>query len=129
MARSELLKQKEEHQPQSGRPTNIKLPEMNINGWKDATSGPTSASTIKAENGFRLPHTPGLAIGLATPMTGPGSAGRNSAIAGTLTPTKEEGSQLEKTQTQEGDYFGSASDANGNGNGKAADPEIGRAHV
>jgi WD repeat-containing protein 48 len=54
-------------------------------------------------------------------MTGPGSAGRNSATA-VLTPTKEEGSQLEKTQTQDGgDYFGSASETNANGNGKAAE--------
>ncbi|KAJ5059171.1 hypothetical protein J3E72DRAFT_400688, partial [Bipolaris maydis] len=117
VARAELLKQKEE-QPQAGRPTSIKLPDMSINGWKDAMSGPTSASTIKAENGFRLPHTPGLAIGLATPMTGPASAGRNSATA-VLTPTKEEGVQLEKTQTSEGDYFGSAPETNGNG--KAAE--------
>jgi WD repeat-containing protein 48 len=123
--RAELLKQKEEL-PQPGRPMNIELPNMNIDGWKDATSGPTSGSTIRAENGLRLPHTPGLAIGLATPMAAPMSAGRNSTT-NPLTPTKEEGSQLEKTQTQRsstqegGDYFGSASAANGNGNGKPAE--------
>ncbi|KAI0582375.1 WD repeat containing protein 48 [Pyrenophora tritici-repentis] len=126
VVRTELLKQKEE-QPQS-RPTNIELPNMNVNGWKDAISGPTSASTLKAENNTRLPHTPGLAIGLATPMAGPMSAGRNSTN-NPLTPTQEEGSQLEKTQTQRssnqdgGDYFGSASGINGssNGNGKPAE--------
>ncbi|RAR09394.1 WD40 repeat-like protein [Stemphylium lycopersici] len=125
IARSEMLKQKEE-EPQPGRPTNIEMPDMNINGWRDATSGPTSGSTIKAENGLRLPHTPGLAIGLATPMAGPASAGRNSTT-NPLTPTKEEGAQLEKTQTQRSltqdgvDYFGAASGTNGNGNGKPGD--------
>lgn len=120
-----MLKQKEE-EPQPGRPTNIEMPDMNINGWRDATSGPTSGSTIRAENGSRLPHTPGLAIGLATPMAGPGSAGRNSTTH-PLTPTKEEGAQLEKTQTQRSstqdgaDYFGAASGTNGNANGKPAD--------
>ncbi|KAI4687762.1 uncharacterized protein J4E88_003353 [Alternaria novae-zelandiae] len=122
--RAELLRQKEE-QPQPGRPTNIELPNMNINGWTDATSGPASGSTIRAD-GMRLPHTPGLAIGLATPMAAPMSAGRNSTT-NPLTPTKEEGAQLEKTQTQRsstqegGDYFGSASAANGNGSGKATE--------
>lgn len=87
-------------------------------------------STIKATNGAHLPHTPGLAIGLATPMAHPQSAGRNSQHNPYLTPTTEEGSQLEKTQTQrsstngaEPDYFGqvtSATNGNANGNGKPA---------
>jgi WD repeat-containing protein 48 len=117
--RSALLKQKEE-QPQPGRPTNIQLPDMNLNGWQDAASGLASGSTIRAENGFRLPHTPGLAIGLATPMAAPMSAGRNS-LQSPMTPTREEGSNLEKTQTQRsstqegGDYFGPSSATNGNG--------------
>jgi WD repeat-containing protein 48 len=101
---------------------------MNINGWKDASSGPTSGATIKANNGIQVPHTPGLAIGLATPMAHPGSARRNSQHNPYLTPTTEEGSQLSKTQTQrssmgEPDYFGQVTSAtNGhadvNGNGK-----------
>ncbi|CAO2650772.1 Nn.00g020640.m01.CDS01 [Neocucurbitaria sp. VM-36] len=121
--RADLLKQKEEA-PKPNRPTNIQLPDRSINGWKDASSGPTSGSTIKASNGFHLPHTPGLAIGLATPMAAPQSAGRNSQHNPYLTPTTEEGSQLELTQTQRsstqerGDYFSqSTSNTNGNGNG------------
>jgi WD repeat-containing protein 48 len=35
--------------------------------WFDATSAPTSESTLKPTNGFHFPQTPGLAIGLATP--------------------------------------------------------------
>lgn len=125
--RADLLEQKEE-QPKQSRPTNIQLPDVNINGWKDASSGPTSGSTIKANNGFHLPHTPGLAIGLATPMAAPQSAGRNSQHNPYLTPTTEEDSQLELTQTRRsttqegGDYFGqSAPNNNTNGNGKPAD--------
>jgi WD repeat-containing protein 48 len=127
VARSNLLKQKEE-QPQPGRPTNIQLPDMNINGWQDATSGLVSGSTIKAEHGLRLPHTPGLAIGLATPMAAPLSAGRNS-MQNPMTPNREEGSQLEKSQTQRsstqegGDYFGSSSITNGNGKAAEAPKE------
>jgi WD repeat-containing protein 48 len=126
ISRSDLLKQKQkEEQPRPGRPTNIKLPDMNISGWQDATSGLASGSTIRAEHGFRLPHTPGLAIGLATPMAAPMSAGRNS-LQNPMTPTREEGSNLEKTQTQRsstqdgGDYFGPSSAANGNA--KTAEP-------
>ncbi|KAH3918541.1 hypothetical protein HBH56_037980 [Parastagonospora nodorum] len=125
--RTSLLSQKEESHP--GRPTNITIPAMNVNGWNEASSGPTSVSTIKA-NGAHVPHTPGLAIGLATPMGHPQSAGRNSQHNPYLTPTTEEGSQLEKTQTQrssmngaEPDYFGqvtSATNGNANGNGKPA---------
>jgi WD repeat-containing protein 48 len=126
--RAGLLTEKEETHP--GRPTNITIPSMNINGWNEASSGPTSVSTIKANNGVHMPHTPGLAIGLATPMGHPQSAGRNSQHNPYLTPTTEEGSQLEKTQTQrssmngaEPDYFGqvtSATNGNANGNGKPA---------
>ncbi|KAF1841182.1 WD repeat protein-like protein [Cucurbitaria berberidis CBS 394.84] len=128
--RSSLSTQKEK-EPKSNRPTNIQLPDMNINGWKDTSSGPTSGSTIKASNGFHLPHTPGLAIGQATPMGGPQSAGRNSHNP-YLSPTTEEGSQLELTQTQRsstqegGDYFGnSASTTNGDGNGKSTEAKEG----
>ncbi|KAF2856258.1 WD repeat protein-like protein [Plenodomus tracheiphilus IPT5] len=128
--RANAIKQKEE-EPKLSRPTNIQLPESNLNGWNTNVSGPTSASTIKPNNGFHLPHTPGLAIGLATPMAAPLSAGRGSHSNAFLTPTTEEGTQLEKTQTQRsstqdgGDYFGSASATNGNGNGKPADAKEG----
>ncbi|KAH7080368.1 hypothetical protein BKA63DRAFT_531305 [Paraphoma chrysanthemicola] len=124
--RSKLLTEKEkEEEAHKGRPTNIQLPAMDINGWNEASSGPTSATTIKAKNGTHVPHTPGLAIGLATPMAHPGSAGRNSQHNAYLTPTTEEGSQLEKTQTQrssthEPDYFGQVTSAtNGTTNGDA----------
>jgi WD repeat-containing protein 48 len=105
-------------------PSNIQLPDSNLNGWRDATSGPTSGSTIRAPNGFHLPvMTPGLHIGQATPGIAPPSAGKGSHHNHLLTPTTEEGSQLEKTTTQrsstqdQSDYFSRTPTTNGNGNG------------
>lgn len=108
-------------------PSSIQLPDSNINGWKDASSGPTSGSTIRAPNGFHMPpHTPGLHIGQATPGLPPSSAGKGSHHNQLLTPTTEEGSQLEKTTTQRSstqdqpDYFSRApATTNGNGNGNS----------
>ncbi|KAF1956160.1 WD repeat protein-like protein [Byssothecium circinans] len=98
------------------RPTSIEIPQSNINGWKDTLSGPISSSTIRPTNGFHLPATtPGLSIGLATPGIAPPSASHNTV----LTPTTEEGAQLEKTQTQRSstqdqpDYFSRAATNNG----------------
>lgn len=116
------MKQKEE-EPKRSRPTNIQLPDATLNGWNHSASGPASASTIKANNGLQLPPTPGLAIGLATPMAAPQSVGRNSQHNPYLTPTTEEDAKFDEPQTQRsstqdvGDYFGSASATNGNGNG------------
>jgi WD repeat-containing protein 48 len=116
--RAQLLSENKEER-HTGRPTNIQIPSMNLNGWN--SSGPTSVSTLKATNGGNMPHTPGLAIGMATPMAHPQSANRNSQQNPYLTPATEESSQLEKTQTQrssvnEPDYFGQVTSANGNGN-------------
>jgi WD repeat-containing protein 48 len=125
--RADLTKEKE-GTIRPGRPTNIQLPAMDINGWQGASSGPDTETTIKGNSGFQLPHTPGLAIGLATPMLPPHSAQRNSQQNPYLTPTTEEGSQLERTQTQrssahEPDYFGSgASATNGNSIGISKPP-------
>ncbi|KAF2869775.1 hypothetical protein BDV95DRAFT_576313 [Massariosphaeria phaeospora] len=118
--RASLLKEKSSTS-RANPPRNIQIPETRINGWNDATSGPTSGSTIRANtNGFHLPvHTPGMAIGLATPGIAPHSAGHGHNPL--LTPTTEEGSQLEKTQTQRSstqerpDYFSTAPSTNGGG--------------
>ncbi len=98
-----------------------------LHTWKDPHAGPTSGSTLRANNVFHVPPTPGLAIGLATPMGPPPSAGRGSQH-NPLTPTTEEGTQLERTQTgvsstqEVADYFGqNASATNCNGNGKPAE--------
>ncbi|KAF2204842.1 WD repeat protein-like protein [Delitschia confertaspora ATCC 74209] len=100
-------------------PMNIQIPEAHINGWRDTVSGQTSASTIRATNGFNLPAvTPGLSIGLATPALPPTSAG-HGAQQPILPTTTEEGTQLERMQTQQSqnkdtqDYF-SASTGTGN---------------
>lgn len=105
-------------------PSSIQLPDSNINGWNGATSGPTSGSTIRPLNSFHLPvTTPGMHIGQATPGIPPSSAGKGSHHNHLLTPTTEEGSQLEKSITQrssthdQSDYFSRAPTTNGNGNG------------
>jgi WD repeat-containing protein 48 len=105
-------------------PMNISIPQTALNGWGDIASGPISGSTIRPANGLHLSATtPGLAIGLATPGLAPSSAGHGSLL-NPLTPTTEEGTQLEKSQTQRSsantetsDYFSSAPPA-ANGNGK-----------
>lgn len=122
--RAKLLQEKQQ-EAQTVRPTNIELPNVNTNGWN--VSGPTSGSTLKA-NGIHFPHTPGMGIGLATPQLPPGSAGRTHHNA-YLTPTTEDGNQLEPTKsqrssTQDGqDYFGQGASASGNGNGNGKPAE------
>lgn len=82
-----------------------------MNGWKEG-SAPSSATTLRASNGFHLPvTTPGLAIGVATPSALPHGQSHHNHNTNTLPPTAEEGSQLEKTTSQgsnqrlSGDYF------------------------
>lgn len=65
-----------------------------------------------------MPTTPGMAIGLATPAIAPLHAAQNSQRNPILTPTAEEGSQLERSQTErssghEADYFSRTPVTNG----------------
>ncbi|KAH6615172.1 hypothetical protein C7974DRAFT_466206 [Boeremia exigua] len=123
--RAKLLQEKQQ-EAQTSRPTAIEMPNVSINGWDP--SGPTSGSTLKG-NGFHFPHTPGMGIGLATPQLPPHSAGRGAHNNALLTPTHEEGNQLEPTKsqrssTQDGqDYFGQSAPTNGNGNGNGKPAE------
>ncbi|KAK8250398.1 WD repeat protein-like protein [Phyllosticta capitalensis] len=91
-------------------PGTIQIPQSSMNGWKDGGSAPSSATTLRA-NGAGLPlHTPGLAIGVATPSAAPPMPTSHPTA---LPPTAEEGGNLEKTtsrgsQSQDrtsGDYF------------------------
>ncbi|KAF2691219.1 WD repeat protein-like protein [Lentithecium fluviatile CBS 122367] len=122
----ENLLQEKQAASRANPPSSIQIPETHLNGWKDALSGPTSGSTIRAPNGFHLPvTTPGMAIGLATPGIGPQSAGHGSHHNPLLTPTTEEGAQLEKTTTQrsstheQSDYFSATPTTSGKSNGSA----------
>ncbi|KAK7535884.1 uncharacterized protein J3D65DRAFT_626600 [Phyllosticta citribraziliensis] len=88
-------------------PGTIQIPQSTMNGWKDA-SAPSSATTLRA-NGAGLPlHTPGLAIGVATPAAAPPLPTSHSTA---LPPTAEEGGNLEKSTSRgsqdraSGDYF------------------------
>ncbi|KAF2120584.1 WD repeat protein-like protein [Lophiotrema nucula] len=125
--RNVLVQEKARGPSRSNAPTSIQIPDAPINGWQDAVSGPTSGSTIRATNGFHLPvTTPGMSIGLATPGIPPSREGHGAQQATTLPTTTEEGSQLEKTQTQQSqapDYFGTAlsTPTTTNGNGKPAE--------
>ncbi|UPX10907.1 uncharacterized protein EKO05_0001542 [Ascochyta rabiei] len=117
--RAKLLQEKQQ-EAQTVRPTTIEMPNVGVNGWN--ASGPASASTLKG-NGFHFPHTPGMGIGLATPQLPSSNAGRAPHHNAYLTPTTEDGNQLEPTKsqrssTQDGqDYFGQGASTNGNGNG------------
>ncbi|KAF2189599.1 WD repeat protein-like protein [Zopfia rhizophila CBS 207.26] len=120
--RNALLQSKGSSLNRAKAPASIQIPETQINGWKDAISGPTSGSTIRATNGFHLPtQTPGLSIGLATPGLPPSSANHSSQQVNPLPTTTEEGSNLERTQTQQSqtkegsDYFSTTPATNGNG--------------
>lgn len=121
--RSELLKSRTNN---GNRPMNIKIPEIPLNGWNDAISGPTSNTTLRPTNGNHHPMTPGLAIGLATPGGPPQSAGRGSQ-RNPMTPGYDDGGQLEMTPTNQSqakdpvDYFSNI--PSGNGNGKTAATE------
>lgn len=130
-----LLQEKKGSLQRTGAPPSIQIPEANMNGWKNTSSGPMSASTIRPSNGFHLPAmTPGLSIGLATPALQIPVLGTQQP--NTLPTTTEEGAQLEKTQTQQSqgrdssDYFSATPHpqppitptANGNGKpGASAD--------
>lgn len=123
--RNVLLQDKSGRLTRANAPANIQIPEARINGWNDTQHGPASASTIRATNGHHLPlNTPGLSIGQATPGIPPSSAGHVNQQVSALTPTVEEGAQLEKTKTQTsqhkegGDYFsapGGAASSSENG--------------
>jgi WD repeat-containing protein 48 len=86
-----------------------------LTSWFDPSSAPTSASTIKAANGFHFPlQTPNMAIGLATP----GPVPTHSALIAqhdTLPTVSSARTSLERSQGHtrtpseklSGDYFGS----------------------
>ena len=87
--RKQLLETKRHSVERSNPPSSIQMPPNHILSWNDATSGPTSATTLKPINGVHAPvQTPGLAIGLATPGVFHPSTTHHS----TLPPTAEEGS-------------------------------------
>ncbi|KAK3061017.1 hypothetical protein LTS18_007199, partial [Coniosporium uncinatum] len=100
--RKQLLNDKPSGMQRANAPGSIQLPPSDLHAWQDNT-GPTSASTLRPANGIHAPlQTPGLNIGLATPgpalhyITSHASTAHNA-----LTPTAEEGSQLEKMASQQ----------------------------
>jgi len=67
--RKQLLDAKRQSIERSHPQSNIHIPPNNITSWKDTGSGPASSTTLRPTNGFHpQTHTPGLAIGLASPF-------------------------------------------------------------
>lgn len=103
--RNQLLSAKEQLRMQrDNAPSSIQLPPTQTNGWHPEASGPPSASTLRPINGMTKPTTPGFAIGLATPgaFGSPASATKSTMSAGNpLSPSAEEGAQLEKRMSQQ----------------------------
>ncbi|EOD45508.1 wd repeat protein [Neofusicoccum parvum] len=98
--RDEVFRQQAllEKKQQRKSPGTIEIPESNMNGWKEG-SAPSSATTLRASNGFHLPvTTPGLAIGVATPSN---SQPRKSNDGQPQSPTDGE-----KDNSKEGTMFG-----------------------
>ncbi|KAK7511453.1 WD repeat protein-like protein [Phyllosticta citriasiana] len=89
-------------------PGTIQIPQSTMNGWKDG-SAPSSATTLRANGGGLPLHTPGLAIGVATPAAAAPPVPASHPTA--LPPTAEEGTNLEKSTSRgsqdraSGDYF------------------------
>jgi WD repeat-containing protein 48 len=135
--RRALLDSKTQGIGRAGAPTNIQMPNAGLSSWLDTSSTPTSASTLKAANGFHFPlHTPGLNIGLATPAPLPQLPPSLVMPPSTLSPTAEEGggSQQGHARTpsdrHSSDYFSSQPNAGagapvtpgGTANGQLAAP-------
>ncbi|KAF2084420.1 hypothetical protein K490DRAFT_49227, partial [Saccharata proteae CBS 121410] len=115
--RTQALQEKRSGFQRNNAPGTIQIPQAQLNGWN--TSAPTSASTLRASNGFHVPvTTPGLAIGVATPAAGMMPLTAQPTHNSTL-PNVEEGTVLEKTGSRQsggrtsqdgtGDYFSAMS--------------------
>ncbi|TLD34400.1 WD repeat protein-like protein [Venturia nashicola] len=117
-------------------PGSIQMPgNTESTSWLDTESGPASASTLKAANGFHFPmNTPGMAIGFATP--GPSFPHNNlSALTASTTRTsldQSHGHTRTPSEKLSGDYFGSQSNATagtatspgGTANGNSSEPGV-----
>ncbi|KAF2428605.1 WD repeat protein-like protein [Tothia fuscella] len=111
----------------AGAPTAIAMPTPTMSSWLDTSSAPTSASTLKATNGFHFPmNTPGLAIGLATPAPLLPNTSTAPAQTGTLSPTAEETSSNHARTPSDGrlsnDYFSAHRNDNTTAGGTATTP-------
>lgn len=79
--------------------------------WFDPSSAPTSASTLKAANGFHFPmNTPGMAIGLATPgplPTHPALSALTTVSSTRASLDQSQGHARTPSEKLNGDYFNS----------------------
>jgi WD repeat-containing protein 48 len=113
--RSQLLNaQEQQKMHRENAPGSIQMPENETaDGWQVLASGPPSASTVKASNGYTTVQTPGINIGLATPgvtMASPvatrGGALATSEAGGDGEPLDRTVSQSSRKSTdRHSDYF------------------------
>lgn len=97
--RKQLMSAREQQRLQrENAPTNIQLPQAPANGWH--SSGPSSATTLKAGGGAPGATTPGFNIALATPA-GHSSPMKSTGITNSLASTTEEGAPLEKRMSHQ----------------------------
>jgi WD repeat-containing protein 48 len=126
--RLRLLADKAEGVSRPGAPGKIAIPQLQMTSWYDNASAPQSVETPRATNGHLAAQTPGLAIGLATPMPLPTlqtHSGGTGAVPSLPTTLEEnEGQGLTRSATQQGalspntaekgghDYFSQQPNAN-----------------
>ncbi|QDS74180.1 hypothetical protein FKW77_001939 [Venturia effusa] len=128
------LMERAQKMERANAPGDIQMPaNAESTSWLDTGTGPASASTIKASNGYNFPvHTPGMAIGLATPGVQPTHSAL-SALTTSSTRTsldQSQGNTRTSSEKQGGDYFGSqpaatagsATTPEGTANGSSAEP-------
>jgi WD repeat-containing protein 48 len=116
--RQRLLVDRGEGVNRPGAPGKIKLPQLLMTSWYDNASAPQSLETPRATNGHLTAQTPGLAIGLATPLGLPTlqthSGGAVSAVPSLPTTVEEtEGQGLSKVSTQQGALSPNAAEKSG----------------
>ena len=102
----------------SAAPGKIAMPNVQMTSWLGDESAPQSAETPRATNGHHLAaQTPGLAIGLATPMPLPSlpHSGGQSSVPTLPTTVEETDTALGKVTTQQqGALSPSAAEKSGN---------------
>ncbi|KAK5129332.1 hypothetical protein LTR08_003590 [Meristemomyces frigidus] len=99
--RRQLLSTNEQQRLQrANAPLSIQLPQLHMNGWHQAASGPPSASTLRPTNGAIKLNTPGFSIGHATPAVY-SSPTRSIPSMNPLSPTAEEGAPLDRRISQQ----------------------------
>jgi len=102
--RNQLMNaQEQQKMHRENAPGSIQMPENETaDGWQVLASGPPSASTVKASNGYTTVQTPGIPIGQATPGVAVASPAATRAVAGAQATSEAggDGEPLDRTVSQ-----------------------------